>query len=579
MFEMAKRCLNDNDGGDKNLAPLKKPEVEFGVESVELEVESGVEPVDGQQNDDNKNNKKRELDDNQSGDGNLAPLKKTGVEFGVEPGEPMEIDPKDGQIDPEDGDQIDPKDDGQIDPVNGLMHQLDNQLKQLSEELDEWSILSPEQPMEQQQLKQLNQPPMEQSTEPPKVVLQSTTATLAGIVCLVVILDGYTCGDMLRVLMQLLVKLTKEPRSKQTLRELQIWTEGSIGMWSLHTTVKGILETFTHLPNARSLLIDGDLLGKDAFDLGNLTNMCVALRYWPGQPTTRSIRTEFQKLMEKCGVTPERVEAAKLMGFSLIKMPYGGFQSFDLSKLSPLDVVEPIDEKGYFNKHIIPCIGKPDRRYEMVKHHEAMITLAGPLAHQLRCNRECYFKWLRAACIISWAFQGERHWVEATETTPGQWLECRRSFSYPMPRNVIQMILLQISPQDWKAPSKAPVPIKNMGTIIYETSQEPLAKDWLGSRAEEDELLETQKCLQQEQFKIQRKLHLLKRDIIRAQKETTQAEAKAAPILEKMDGDLQKELDYLHGKKRPRRTSDQIEADKAAKAAKKEAKEEAKRKR
>ena len=91
------------------------------------------------------------MDANQSGDGNLAPLKKTGVEtgveseveFGVEPGEPMEIDP-------EDGDQIDPKDGDQIDPEDGLMHQLDNQLDQLGKELDEWSVIPTDQSMEQQ---------------------------------------------------------------------------------------------------------------------------------------------------------------------------------------------------------------------------------------------------------------------------------------------------------------------------------------------------------------------------------------------------------------------------------------------
>ena len=138
------------------------------------------------------------------------------------------------------------------------------------------------------------------------------------------------------------------------------------------------------------------------------------------------------------------------------------------------------------------------------------------------------------------------------------------------------MILSQLSPHDFRPPVKVPVPIKNMGTMIHETSQDPFVKDWLGSCAKTDGLLETQKCLQQQQFEIQRKLHLLKWDIIRAQKETTQAEAKAAPILEKMDGDLQKELDYLHGKKRPRRTSEEIAEDKEAKKAKKEAKEKAK---
>lgn len=583
MFEMAenKRELDNNQRGDGNLTPLKKPEVEFGVE-----------PVDGQQNDDNKNDdKKRGLDD-QGEDGNLAPLKKTEVEpkveFGVESAEPEVESAEPMEIDPEDG-QIDPEDDGQIDS-DGLMHlldkQLDNQLNQLGEELDEWSVIPTDQSMEQ-----LNQPPMEQQQQPDQLnqpteqptpvalVLKQRASlskdALSGILCLVVVLNAYNCSYMLNHVRVLLETLAKQAHSKQRLRELRIWTEGSIGMWSLHTTVKGILETFTHLLTARSLIIDSDLLGGNTFALGNLTNLCVALRYWPGQPTTRSIRTKFQKLIEKCGVTPERVEGSKLREFSFIQMPFEGFQSLDLSTL---EVVRPMDERENYEKHIIPCIGTPERM-NILTTYEAMPKLAGELAHQLRCNRECYLEWSKGALLVIWLLQGERHWVKETETTPGKWSD-PKTLRYPIPKNVIQMIMFRTSPQDLKAPSKAPVPIKNMGTIIHGAIKDPLVEEWRESRARTDVLRDRQQHLEQQQVEIQRELEKLELDIIRAQEKTTQAEAEAAPILEKMEKNLRKEQSYFHGTavrpRAPKRTPEQMAEDKEAKKAKKEAKEKAK---
>lgn len=89
--------------------------------------------------------------------------------------------------------------------------------------------------------------------------------------------------------------------------------------------------------------------------------------------------------------------------------------------------------------------------------------------------------------------------------------------------------------------------------------------------------------MKQQQSEIQRELNILERDIIRAQNETTQKEAEAASILEKMDEDLQKERSYFDGNavrpRAPNRTPEQKAADDAAKKAKKTEKEERKRKR
>ena len=487
MFEMAdgiRQNENDNQSGDENLAFNKN------------------------------DNKKRELD-YQDEDGNLAPLKKTGVEPEVEPDQPDQPD-------------------------------------------------------------QLNQP-TEQPIPVALVLKQHMSMpkdALTKIVCLVVVLNTYTFYKILHLLNILLKTLAEQPHSNQKLRELRIYTENPFGIQNL-ANIKDILETFTHLLTARSLIIDSDLLGGNTFALGNLTNLSVALKYWPGQPTTRPIRTEFQKFIEKCGVTPERVERSKLREFSFIRVPLEGFQSLDLSTL---EVVRPMDERENYEKHIIPCIGKPELG-NILTTYEDMITLAAPLAHQLRCKRECHWKWSKVALLVIWLLQGERHWVKATEKAPAKWSDLK-TLRYPIPKNVIQMIMFQTSPQDLKAPSKAPVPIKNMGTIIHGAIKDPLVEEWRESCARTDVLRDRQRHLEQRQAKIRRELEKLELDIIRAQEETTQAEAKAAPILEEMEENLRKEKSYLDGTavrpRAPNRTPEQIAEDKEAKKAKKEAKEKAK---
>ena len=453
-----------------------------------------------------------------------------------------------------------------------------------------------EQPVEEPVVEQ----PVEEKQQPPPVVVLGgnthndirllrqflSNLTLLGVERLVVILDHENQDRILGFLIRELEKLGNGPKSHKRLSELMIFS--NVQLWNVQSRIKRILEMFTQLPRACSLLVGGDLLAgqlagqyESSFPFGKLSCLSIALGVWPGLPTDRANRTEFQKLFHACGLTPERVQQSFLRQVSFVRMKsvFQNEQFLDLSKplLQDLSgftsaIVQPMDTIEYAERQIFPHVNVYEETCDwraIIPAHQDKYQLCDTLAHMLRVNKTHYKIWMKSRLLCIWMLQGQRTW----NNEANEWSESKSTLRFPFPRDVIQLILCQLSLHDYKTPAKTSVCIQHTHRIITETSEHPLVVEWLRSCDEEDKLKNAEQKWQRQLEEAQCQLLIIAQSKIRAAQKTDQNEANAAEVLDQNGRHLSSEVKIHTGEaSRPRKTQEEKEAAKAAKAAKAAAK-------
>lgn len=413
-------------------------------------------------------------------------------------------------------------------------------------------------------------PPVEQQQPPEVLVLDgdvrqllSSLSSLSYVKRLVVYLDYENHNRILEYLIRQLEKLGKGPRSHQMLSELVILAYQQL--WNVQPRIKSILEMFAQLFRASSLLVGGDLLAGQygsSFSFGKLSNLSIALGVWPGSPTNRTIRKQYQGLFEACGLTQERVQQSFLQRVSFVRMENGGQneQFLDLSKPLLQDssrfasaVVKPIDAIEYVGEQIIPhvdVINRKCRWRDIIRAHQDKFQLCDTLAHALRVNKERYAIFVKSQIVCILIFKG-----------------------FLIPKNVMHLILCRLSLHDYKEPPKTSVSTKNIDNIITKTRDDPLVAELCRSWAAVDSLENEKKELQLQFEEWRRRLDRVHHQLHIAHQTIAQNEANAAEFLDQNSDQVILEVMIGKGEaSRPRKTQEEKEAAKAAKAAKAAAK-------
>lgn len=190
-------------------------------------------------------------------------------------------------------------------------------------------------------------------------------------------------------------------------------------------------------------------------------------------------------------------------------------------------------------------------------------------AQALRNNRERWNAMLGMFTYVTWMLQGERKWDSENQV----WTAPSKPTIFRIcPKDVIGLILRNVSPQDFKSPPKNTTWMKNV-IHAYETTRDQ--KDVTKLRHCQDESI----GLSREEVALKERLHDNKLKQKKTTKKLKLAGIEAADPIQQMNIVFAEELEYRNGKRRPRRSHEVIEAEKEAKKQKatKKAEKEAKK--